>query len=38
MNCLIKTSFKLLGMPQSKNSAVTKMKGKVLPGENSGGA
>jgi hypothetical protein len=31
-------SFMLLGIPQNKNNAVTKMNGKVLPGENSRGS
>src|SRR5580700_1954347 len=37
MNCLISTSFKLLGMPHSRNNVVTRTKGSVLPGENSRG-
>jgi hypothetical protein len=31
-------SFMLLGMPQNKNKAVTKMKGRALPGEKSLGS
>jgi hypothetical protein len=34
----MRMSFMLLGMPQNKNNAVTKMNGKVLPGENSRGS
>src|SRR5208283_6036723 len=37
MNCLMSTSFKLLGMPQRRNNVVTRAKGSVLPGENSRG-
>ena len=37
MNCLMSTSFKLLGMPQRRNNVVTRTKGSVLPGENRRG-
>src|ERR1700690_907415 len=36
MNCRIRTSLRLLGMPHKKNSAVTKKKGTSCPAGKSG--
>ena len=38
MNCLMSTLFKLAGIPQRRNNAVTRTETNLLPGENIPGS